>query len=326
MRNNFKISIIAIVGICVGVTAGYFVIKGVRVASTQTMSLVEGIHFPGDDVLSYGGPAVEDIFKNQEGDDVYFMDYKKTYKISQKAPVPYITAKSFIVGDLETGDIIFSKNKDETMPIASISKLMTAVLADEYVGLSKEIKMTDFAVSTYGRQGNLSVGEVYEVSDILYPLLLESSNDAAEAIAESLIRDNFIQKMNDKSFELEMFNTHFGDPSGLSPRNISTSSDLFKLSQYIEKYRSYIFGITKEKKYELGKKVWFSNSKFRSDDDYIGGKNGYTDEALKTQLAIFDIEISGESKKIIFIILKTDDIPGDIYGLKKYTEKYVTFE
>jgi len=123
-----------------------------------------------------------------------------------------------------------------------------------------------------------------------------------------------------------MFNTHFGDPSRLSPRNISTSSDLFKLSQYIEKYRSYIFGITKEKKYELGKKVWFSNSKFRSDDDYIGGKNGYTDEALKTQLAIFDIEISGESKKIIFIILKTDDIPGDIYGLKKYTEKYVTFE
>jgi D-alanyl-D-alanine carboxypeptidase len=172
----------------------------------------------------------------------------------------------------------------------------------------------------------LRTGEVYTISEILKPLLLESSNDAAEAIAESFIRRDFINKMNDKSKELEMYGTYFGDPSGLSPQNVSTPKDLFKLSQYIEEYRDYIFEITRERRSEEDGKVWFNNSKFRSDDDYYGGKNGYTDIAWKTQLAIFEMNISGESKKVIFIILKTDDIEGDVYGLKRYTQKYVSFE
>jgi D-alanyl-D-alanine carboxypeptidase (penicillin-binding protein 5/6) len=318
--------IVLILGVSVGLMSGYFLVKGVKVASVHTFNFVKNIDFKNEE-LSYGGPELtQEILQEKTNEGIYFLDYEKTYRISEDAPVPLLTADSYLVGDLESGDIIFSKNENKSLPIASITKLMTAVVADDSVGLSTELKVSNQAISTYGKQGGLRTGEVYTISEILKPLLLESSNDAAEAIAESFIRRDFINKMNDKSKELEMYGTYFGDPSGLSPQNVSTPKDLFKLSQYIEEYRDYIFEITRERRSEEDGKVWFNNSKFRSDDDYYGGKNGYTDIAWKTQLAIFEMNISGESKKVIFIILKTDDIEGDVYGLKRYTQKYVSFE
>jgi D-alanyl-D-alanine carboxypeptidase (penicillin-binding protein 5/6) len=326
MKKTFRKTFIIVFGLAFGLFAGYAVISGVQNISVYTKDFVGEIKFFASENLSQGRPAPEEIFEDREGKDVYFIDYKKGYKISEKAPVPNLAANSYLVGDIETGEIIFSKNENKVLPIASITKLMTAVVADESIGLSKEVRVTESAISTYGEQGKLLEGETYTIDEILYPLLLESSNDAAEVIAESAIRNTFINSMNQKSREVEMYNTHFGDPSGLSPQNISTVSDLFKMLQYIEKYREYIFEITAKKRYELGKKVWFNNSKFRSDDDYYGGKNGYTDIAWKTQVTIFDMDISGEAKKIAFIILKTDDIEGDIYGLKRYVERHVSFE
>lgn len=314
-------------GISLGVLAGYFVVVGVKKISVYAFDFAKNINFIEKKEVAQGGPEAEkNIFKDREGKDVYFLDYEKKYRISENAPVPYLTANSYLVGDIESGEVILSKNENKILQIASITKLMTAVVADEKIGLNKELRVSENAISTYGKQGNLRTGEEYSVSDILYPLLLESSNDAAEAIAEAGLRSAFLGYMNDKSIEIEMYNTHFGDPSGLSSQNVSTVSDLFKLIQYIEHYRKYIFEITRLKKYELGNKDWFNNSKFRSDDDYYGGKNGYTDVAWKTQAAIFEMDLGGEKKKIAFIILKTDDIEGDIYGLKRYVERHVTFE
>lgn len=325
MKRKIKNISVICFGISAGIYFGYLFINGVDEVSGYAKALTANVKI-FDKEVSQGGPAPAELFEDKKGKDVYFIDYEKSYKISNKAPVPYLTAQSYLVGDIESGEIIFSKNEDKVLPIASVSKLMTAIVSDEFLGLSNEVKVSDTAVSTYGKQGNLSDGEVYTVEQILYPLLLESSNDAAEVLAESGIRNVFIDKMNKKSRDLEMYSTHFGDPSGLSPQNISTVSDLFKMIQYVDKYRSYLFEITRNKKYELGRKTWFNNSKFRSDDDYYGGKNGYTDIAWKTQIAVFNMKISGENKKIAFIILKTDDIEGDVYGLKKYVSKYVSFE
>lgn len=326
MKKKFKNILIVSLGIAAGASFGYLAIIGVKNISVYTKEFVSNINFEKETYVAQGGPSANEILEDKQGKDVYFLDYEKSYKISEKAPVPYLSSDSYLVGDIESGEIIFSKNEDKVLPIASVSKLMTAIVADEELGLSNEVRVSNSAVSTYGKQGNLNSNEIYKVDEILYPLLLESSNDAAEVLAESGIRDSFIDAMNKKSRDLEMFSTHFGDPSGLSPQNISTVSDLFKMTQYIEKYRNYIYEITRNRKFELGKKTWFNNSKFRSDDDYYGGKNGYTDIALKTQIAIFEMNISGEIKKIAFIILKTDDIEGDIYGLKRYVSKYVTFE
>ena len=324
MKKHFKNILIVFLGTSFGFLFGYIIVFGINKTSFYTEEFVKNINFSRHKEITQGGPSLSDIFK--ENKSVYFLDYKKSYKINDNAPIPYLTAQNYLVGDLESGEIIFSKNKNKVLPIASISKLVTAITADEAIGLSKEVRVSNRAVSTYGEQGDLKVGEIYKINEIFYPLLLESSNDAAEVIAESIGRDVFMGKVNEKMREIKMYNSHFNDPSGLSPQNVSTVSDLFKLIQYIDKYRNYIFKITKTKRYKLGKKVWFNNSKFRSDGDYYGGKNGYTDIAQKTQIAIFNISFNGNVRKIAFIILKTDDIEGDIYGLKKYVEKYVTYD
>ena len=75
--------------------------------------------------------------------------------------------------------------------------------------------------------------------------------------------------MNAKAESLGLLHTSYEDASGLSPNNTSTVSDLFKLTQYISSYRKYIFEITAEKEKDLGKKTWFSNSRFRSDNEYV---------------------------------------------------------
>jgi D-alanyl-D-alanine carboxypeptidase len=310
----------------VGLIAGFFLVTGIQAIKPFVVEFVSNTDLFEEREINQGGPDSGDIFEDKKGEDVYFLNYEKSYQISDNAPVPRLTAQSYLVGDIESGQIIISRNENQALPIASITKLMTALVADDSVGLSTDIRISERALDTYGKQGNLNVNEVYKVSEILYPLLLESSNDASEAIAESYGRDNFLRSMRDKARKIEMYSTNFSDPSGLSPQNISTVSDLFKLTKYIEEYRNYIFGITREKGHELRNKVWFNNSKFRSEDDYYGGKNGYTDIAWKTQLAVFEMDFDGEKRKLVYIILKTDDIEGDIFGLKRYVERHVDYK
>jgi D-alanyl-D-alanine endopeptidase (penicillin-binding protein 7) len=164
------------------------------------------------------------------------------------------------------------------------------------------------------------------VLELFYPLLLESSNDAAEALAYTKNRTGFIADMNGKAKSIGLLNTSYEDASGLSAQNTSTVTDLFRLTQYISKYRKYILDISTEKKKELGKKVWFSNSRFRSDSDYVGGKNGYTDEALKTQVVLFEEEFEGEKRTIVYIVLRSTDVAYDIKMLRDFVHKNVEYK
>ena len=190
------------------------------------------------------------------------------YFVNENAKFPNIGAKYFLVGDLETKQVIFSRGENESVPIASVTKLMTAVIADEKIGLEKDIVVSRRAVSYTGEQGNLRVGERYSVENILYPLLLESSNDAAEAISEFEDRDLFIEDMNKKAELLKMEKTSYSDPSGLSSKNVSSPADLLTLANYISRYRNFIFEITQNKSYKFANKSWNSNSKFRNDKNY----------------------------------------------------------
>lgn len=326
MKKKISNIIVLISGLVLGVTLGYFLVSLTGKINLLVVDNIKNLDFFKIE-KSLGGPQItESFFSEKEGK--YLSNYEKKYRLIERAPVPIINAKSYLVGDINTGEIILAKNEKMALPIASISKLMTAIVADENYGLSEEVKVTDEAINTYGKQGRLLVGEIYKISEILYPLLLESSNDAAEAIAETVGRNTFIQNMNKKAKEIEMFNTNFSDPSGLTTRNISSVSDLFKLSQYIEKYRNYIFEITSMNAYKIDKKTWYNNSKLKSDKNYYGGKNGYTDEARHTQLAIFDTNLKGGdySRRLVFIILNTDNVEENIYGLKRYVEKYVRYE
>ncbi len=278
----------------------------------------------GRDVVvkdGFGGPFA-DSFEEEP------ISYLKKYIVKDEKPFPKISAKYFLVGDIETGQIIVSKDESKSVPIASLTKLMTSVVADENIGLQQETAISNTAVDTYGKQGKLNRGEVYKVEELLYPLLLESSNDAAEAIAEYDNHYSFMLDMNAKAKLLDMKETSFEDPSGLSKNNVSSANDLFKLVQYINKYRSYILDISKEKSYRIDKKVWYSNSKFRNDKNYLGGKNGYTDEAGKTNIGIFSLPLEGEYgfRKIVIIVLNSVDTEKDTRSIISFLNKNVYYQ
>jgi serine-type D-Ala-D-Ala carboxypeptidase (penicillin-binding protein 5/6) len=327
MKNKIKFFGIMFLGIGIGIYVGYIAVLGIGKTYSFASTYIKSISFSFLKIeTGLGGPDFAQTIFAKSSSEESISNYKKSYKINNNAPVPKVEAKSYLVGDIETGEIILVKNENQPLPIASITKLMTSVIADESNGLSELVKVSQRAIDTYGKQGRLAVNETYKVSEIMYPLILESSNDAAEAIAESFDRNTFIQNMNEKANEIGMNNTNFSDPSGLSSRNISTVSDLFKLSRYVDQYRNYIFNITSLNVYKFNNKTWYNNSKFKSDKNYYGGKNGYIDEAGHTQVVIFDMNFKGDNRKIAFIILNTSDLETNIYGLKNYVSKYVSYE
>lgn len=242
-------------------------------------------------------------------------------QIDEGVKFPKITAKSYIVADMDTGEIIESKNADEIYPIASLTKLITAMVSIETIDQYSPININRQAIDTYGKQGNLRNGEILTANELLYPLLLESSNDAAEALAIFAGRDAFIKNMNDKMVSIGMYNTKFEDASGLSQKNFSTAMELFGIVQYIEKNYPEIFKITDKQSHRIGRRVWNSNSRFRTDKYYIGGKNGYTDEALLTLIANFELPLSvGENKnrRISIILLQSTKVEKDTRDILFY--------
>lgn len=239
---------------------------------------------------------------------------------------PKISAKAFLVGDLNTGEVIISKNQDETLPIASLSKLITAYVAMELNIPDETTKISKTALKTYGTNGELKLGEKIKTSDLIYPLLLESSNDAAEALAEHFVRENFILKMNQVASKLEMTGTTIEDPSGLSKNNKSTASDLFKFAGYLIQNKPEIFNITTKRSYSNKKHSWSNISQFISKDGYLGGKSGYTDEARETAVALFNLPLSESGVRPIAItLLGSTDRKKDIESILKYLKKNIYY-
>jgi len=203
-----------------------------------------------------------------------------------------VSAEAYLVADLKTQEIILEKNKDQIFPLASVSKLMTALLSDPE-------------------------------DQLLYPLLLESSNSVAEKLAKKMERDEFIRKMNQEAILLGLFNTYFEDPSGLSSQNSSNVFDLFKLIKHIYNDKNYILEITKQEKY----KGWVNNNSLSREKEYQGGKGGYTDAAKKTLIATFSLPFINQenNREIVIILLKSDDRYKDAKKIINYLKQNIYY-
>jgi len=266
--------------------------------------------------------------KSEKATDLEQSFYLK--KRDTEPPKP--EAKSYLVADLETGDLLLAKNIDTSIPIASVSKLMTALVSLEVVNQFQDTKVSRSAVNTYGGAGDLVSGETLDTGETIYPLLLESSNDAAEVIAEHIGRERFMSSMNEKAESIGLLNTSFEDPSGLSPHNRSTARDLYKMARFIYKNKKHIFDITTEETYTSKKgsrtHTWYNNNPFsRSDHDlYIGGKHGYTDEADHSLVALFEAPLGEfETRTIAVVLLKSDNWERDADRVLTYLDEYVYY-
>jgi D-alanyl-D-alanine carboxypeptidase (penicillin-binding protein 5/6) len=148
---------------------------------------------------------------------------------------PRITATAAILIDAGTGEILFSHNANARLPMASTTKIMTALVVLEHLDLDTEVTVSANAVATIGSKTMLVRGEVLTVEQLLNALLVVSGNDAGVALAEATAGsvEGFVEMMNAKAKTLGLSNTHFVNPCGLhKTKHFSSAKDLATLAQY----------------------------------------------------------------------------------------------
>lgn len=154
---------------------------------------------------------------------------------SEELAPPRLSCKAAILIDQETGRILCSHNANARLPMASTTKIMTALLVLETMDLSDQVTISSNAVSTIGSKSRLRAGEVLTVEQLLYALLVVSGNDASIALAEAAAGSvqAFVEKMNARAEELGLSNTHFVNPCGLNnKKHFSSAKDLATLAQH----------------------------------------------------------------------------------------------
>ncbi len=225
--------------------------------------------------------------------------------------IPYVKAKAFLLKEINSKDILYSKELHTKMPPASLTKVMTAVLAIESNRLNEIVTMPYEATKVEQFKFGAKEGDKFLMKDLLVATLVSSSNDAATAIAIHLAGsvEKFAVMMNKKAKELGMKNTNFTNPCGFDiGENVTTVYDLALLSEYaitlphfndIVNYRKVvIYDISKTKHYNLK-----THNKLLEYYPYtIGIKTGYTAKAGPCLIA----RAKHNNKDILLIILHSD--------------------
>jgi serine-type D-Ala-D-Ala carboxypeptidase (penicillin-binding protein 5/6) len=227
-----------------------------------------------------------------------------------------IKAKSYIAVNLDDNSILIEKKSEEQQTIASITKLMTAVIVLENIDSNHRIILTQEMLKSYGYSPAIFKGLEISSNNLLRAMLIQSTNDAAESLSYFIGKDYFISLMNQKAKNLEMNNTIFRDVHGLSPENKSTAKDLVKLLYYIYEEYPEILSITRDNNFWLpgidGKQLKFRNmNNFYYLDYFIGGKTGYLTASRETMASVFEIS----KKPIAIVVLNSDNRQADIFSI-----------
>lgn len=223
---------------------------------------------------------------------------------------PQVSAKNYLAVDIKNNFVFTAKVSGAVVPVASITKLITALVATDYINLDNKISIDASALIPTSKP-RLKSGASISAMNLLYPLLLESSNEAATALSQYLGQKNFVDLMNEKAQALGMANTKFVDSYGGGDGNISSAEDLFNLAKYLYNTRSFILNLTagKLKNTAYGTAA-FSDLQnfnlFEGDPSFVGGKIGKTEAAGETMLAIFNIEVNGAERPVAIIMLGSD--------------------
>lgn len=201
-----------------------------------------------------------------------------------------IKSAAVAVIDQSTGDVLFEKNASAVVPIASITKLMTAMVAlDVQPSLSETLTISEADVDTLkGTHSRLSVGTQLSREEMLRLALMSSENRAASALSRHYPggRTAFVEAMNAKARILGLTETHFSDATGLTPENVSSARDLVKMVNAAHQY-PLIREFSTSEEYQVavrGRQQTFRNTNalVRNDDWTIGlSKTGYISEAGK---------------------------------------------
>ncbi len=219
---------------------------------------------------------------------------------------------SIIVKDLSRNKTIYAKDENQLLRPASLTKIMTCMLAIESGKMNKVVTITKPMINVEPTKLGLKVGDKVRLKDLVHAALIKSANDAASAIAYYLgnnKQERFISMMNSKAKKLGMRNTNFQNPCGFDDKkHKSTAKDLIKLAEYaiknktfnsIVKRNYYAFRTMNNKKFV----VYTSNKLQRQNKNVVGLKTGYTSGAGACLIA----RAKKNNKDILFVMLNANN-------------------
>ena len=250
-------------------------------------------------------PPIFNAITNLVPDQSFFSWNNVNTQSAPQVTEKTITARAYIVGNINTGQVYTQLNATKPLPVASMSKLITALTALDEYKLDTKITITPEEANVPADGSHLQAGETFTVGELMYPLLLDSSNVAAEALASSTDRPRFLTLMSGYAWEIGMPSSYFADPSGLDSQNRASAKDLFTLAQYLTKYRPDILAMTKMVQIttatttDHGSHVFSSIHPFVNDPNFLGGKTGHTTAAGDTMLTM--ININGQPIAIVIL-------------------------
>jgi len=252
---------------------------------------------------------------------VFEKDFSEdTFSYDQR--LPGVTADAYMAADLGNNFVFIGEQENVEKPIASITKLMTAIVATEYINIEKDVTMPPtFASTSIPR---LKAGETHTVYSLLYPLLIESSNEAAGVIADSIGTSWFVDRMNKKGEAIGLVNTHFADASGSRADNTSTAEDLFRMAKYLYNNRSFILSLSID---SLGFNA-YGDPSFQnlSNLNYIpalwpymvGAKTGKSDSAGETMFAVLELPLQDKTRPVAIVVLGSEDSKADVVRIAEF--------
>lgn len=216
--------------------------------------------------------------------------------------------------------MLFHKNENEKLPVASLTKLMTALLVLENYNLNQKIIIDQAAMDQVGEQGGLELGQTLSVKNLLHIALMESSNRAAYALSEVTGPGAFVEAMNARAQALGLTNTHFQDSTGLDSGSYSTAQDIATLTEYLFDHQPLFREIVGLKEYDLYlddgsfHHRLISTNKLLGERGILGGKTGFTTDAKGCFVVIESLPGASDASPnnppqpyIINVVLGSDD-------------------
>lgn len=224
--------------------------------------------------------------------------------------IPAVSATAIIIKDLDSGTLLYVKDPDKKVPIASTTKIMTALVASEYFNANDVLEAKDISLVSGSSMG-LKPGEKMTFRSLLYGMLLNSGNDAAYTLADNYPggRGSFIDAMNSKAAALRLLNTHFDNPAGFdSPNHYSSAFDLEKiaetaignsqLARVVSTKETVVYSIDKQSEHDLK-----NLNKLLNEPGVMGIKTGTTPLAKENLVGL----VERDGHKILTVVLGSDD-------------------
>ena len=235
---------------------------------------------------------------------------------------PNLPVRSYIAAELATDTTLASHQANAVVPIASLTKLMSALVVAAEYDLEGEVVIDQerYVTTLVPRLSGTYQTSIY---DLLQLLLLESSNEAAEVLASVMGRDAFIATMNTYAAEIGLADTTFTDPSGLDDGNRASAADLLTLTRYLHQQYPFILNLTAQEGMVAATRTndFAGLENFNTIDNvdtFRGGKIGETEAARQTSITVHDVNFGNTIRPIVLIVLGSESRDRDVRQLHQY--------